>query len=67
MIMDRTYRKAMPEDEALKEIVRCAGSQFDPKLVELFVEIIQENKLLEPRAKVLQVEQERISKVETLN
>jgi HD-GYP domain-containing protein (c-di-GMP phosphodiesterase class II) len=34
MTTDRPYRKAMSEDEALAELRRCAGTQFDPAVVE---------------------------------
>ncbi len=37
MTSSRTYRKALPLEIALCEIRRCAGTQFDPKLSELFL------------------------------
>lgn len=37
MISDRPYRKALPIDHARKEILRCSGTQFDPKVVETFL------------------------------
>jgi len=43
MVSDRPYRKAMDYQDALEEIKRCAGTQFDPKLVELFISVIKEN------------------------
>lgn len=43
MTNDRPYRKAMSTDEALKEIKKQAGKQFDPYLVEKFTEL-QTNK-----------------------
>ena len=36
MIGPRPYRLGMPEDIALAELRRCAGTQFDPAVVEVF-------------------------------
>jgi len=36
MISDRPYRKALPMSHAREEVRRCAGTQFDPKIVEVF-------------------------------
>ena len=36
MVTDRPYRRAMPRADALAELERCAGGQFDPRLVEAF-------------------------------
>ena len=41
MTSDRPYRKALTPDVAKEEIVRCSGSQFDPRIVESFLEIPQ--------------------------
>jgi diguanylate cyclase (GGDEF)-like protein/putative nucleotidyltransferase with HDIG domain len=40
MISDRPYRKAMPLDAVITELKRCAGTQFDPALVEIFIRIV---------------------------
>ena len=40
MINYRPYRKAMSIAEAKKEITTCAGTQFDPDLVEVFLEVL---------------------------
>jgi diguanylate cyclase (GGDEF)-like protein/putative nucleotidyltransferase with HDIG domain len=34
MVSDRPYRAAMPFEEAIAELRRCAGTQFDPAVVE---------------------------------
>ena len=43
MTNDRPYRKAMTGGEAVAELRRCAGRQFDDRLVGLFITIIQRN------------------------
>lgn len=40
MVSDRPYRKAMSRAAALKEIQRCAGTQFDPTLAKKFVNLV---------------------------
>lgn len=42
MTRDLLYRKADDVESAVKEIIRCAGRQFDPRLVRVFVEIIKQ-------------------------
>ena len=37
MTTERPYRPAIPPDEALAEMRRCRGSQFDPRLLDLFM------------------------------
>ncbi|MGD9116662.1 MAG: response regulator [Dehalococcoidia bacterium] len=39
MTSDRPYRAAMSVDEALEEIKRCTGSQFDPEVAAAFLKI----------------------------
>ena len=37
MTHDRSYRKGFSKDEAAVEIQRCSGTQFDPEIVDVFV------------------------------
>jgi putative nucleotidyltransferase with HDIG domain len=39
MTTDRSYRKARPVSAALEELGRCAGTQFDPRVVEAVVTV----------------------------
>lgn len=39
MTSDRPYRKGMPPEEAVEELRRRAGTQFDPELIAVFVNI----------------------------
>lgn len=42
MTNDRPYRQALPTQQALEEIRRVAGTQFDPAVVEAFVALVEE-------------------------
>ena len=46
MTTDRPYRKGMSVEYAAKEIAKGAGTQFDPKLAELFVRLIEEKEII---------------------
>jgi HD-GYP domain-containing protein (c-di-GMP phosphodiesterase class II) len=39
MLSDWPYRNALPWSHGFEEIRRCAGTQFDPKIVEAFLSI----------------------------
>lgn len=41
MTSDRAYRDALSREEAIKELRENAGNQFDPEIVDIFVEIIE--------------------------
>jgi len=37
MTSERSYRKALCKDEAIKELKRCSGTQFDSEIVDIFI------------------------------
>lgn len=41
MTSDRPYRKALSTQQALSEILKYSGSQFDPRVVEAFLDIYE--------------------------
>ena len=45
MVHDRPYHRAMPEEDAIKELRRCAGTQFDPNIIEVFTRLLEEEEL----------------------
>ncbi len=44
MTSSRPYRRAMPHEDAMEELMRCKGTQFDGEVVEAFALIIDESK-----------------------
>jgi diguanylate cyclase (GGDEF)-like protein/PAS domain S-box-containing protein len=43
MVSDRPYRKGLPLEHAVAELQRYAGSQFDPELVPVFLQVMERN------------------------
>lgn len=43
MVSDRMYRKGRSQELAFAELRKCAGTQFDPQLVERFIKAISSN------------------------
>lgn len=41
MITARPYRSPLPREEAIAELRRCSGTQFDPIVVEFFLELLE--------------------------
>jgi HD-GYP domain-containing protein (c-di-GMP phosphodiesterase class II) len=52
MTSARAYRPALSVEEALVELERCAGSQFDPELAQAFVEGWRQGAIAAPRRRV---------------
>jgi diguanylate cyclase (GGDEF)-like protein/PAS domain S-box-containing protein len=42
MTNDRPYRKALSKKEAIEELKKCSGSQFDPHLVKRFIPLVND-------------------------
>jgi response regulator RpfG family c-di-GMP phosphodiesterase len=42
MTSDRAYRRALPHEVTMNEIVRCSGAQFDPDLAGTFTDRIEQ-------------------------
>lgn len=45
MTSDRVYKKAVAKEEAIEELSKCSGSQFDPKIVQCFIDYVVENQV----------------------
>ncbi|MFL5831600.1 MAG: diguanylate cyclase [Solirubrobacteraceae bacterium] len=41
MVSERPYQQPRPRTEAIAELRRCAGSQFDPEIVELLIAVVE--------------------------
>jgi two-component system, cell cycle response regulator len=50
MISDRAYRRALSHDDAVAELRRCAGTQFDPEVVDAFIATLGSHALTAARA-----------------
>jgi HD-GYP domain-containing protein (c-di-GMP phosphodiesterase class II) len=57
MTSDRPYRKAMPVEEAVAEIVANAETQFDPAVVQVFQEVVKRIPLAEEEEAVSESEE----------
>jgi HD-GYP domain-containing protein (c-di-GMP phosphodiesterase class II) len=40
MTSDRVYRQAMPVDAAIEELRQCAGRHFEPRVVDILVDVV---------------------------
>ncbi len=45
MISERPYRKPMSHEQALDEIKRCRGTQFDPAITDVFIRLFENERI----------------------
>jgi HD-GYP domain-containing protein (c-di-GMP phosphodiesterase class II) len=45
MTSDRVYRSKLSHEDAIAELERCAGAQFDPSVVQIFLEGLEQVEL----------------------
>ena len=45
MTSNRVYRKRLSDEEVREEILRCAGTQFDPAIAKIFVNLLDSGKM----------------------
>lgn len=63
MSSSRSYRPAMPREKVLAEIARCAGTQFDPSVVEAFkrIDLSEYDRLMTRQAASAETSQVRVA------
>jgi len=50
MSLDRPYRKAMPQDRVVNELIGGSGTQFDPEILREFIDLLLEERLQKQRS-----------------
>jgi diguanylate cyclase (GGDEF)-like protein len=45
MSTDRSYRSALPQDEAIRRILAASGSQFDPRVARAFCQLFEQGSI----------------------
>jgi HD-GYP domain-containing protein (c-di-GMP phosphodiesterase class II) len=51
MISDRPYRQALSNKDALDELLWCSGSQFDPLVAEIIINMLRDKSRMKPAVK----------------
>ena len=52
MIHERPYKNAISKEEAILELKKCSGTQFDPLLVNIFINKVLKNKEIQYKNEV---------------
>lgn len=66
MTNNRSYRRAMPSEEALNELKRCAGTQFDPSIVTELIKLIHERPDLAGSAPAQAIDESSKKEIESI-
>lgn len=45
MTTDRPYRNALSKEQAIEELKKCSGTQFDPELTKIFIKLCEDGKI----------------------
>ena len=45
MTSNRCYRKQLLKEDVINELINNNGTQFEPKIVDVFLKLIEENKI----------------------
>jgi HD-GYP domain-containing protein (c-di-GMP phosphodiesterase class II) len=43
MTSERSYRKPLSKEEAIKELISCSGTHFDPHIIDIFINKVLKN------------------------
>ena len=55
MTSNRVYRKRLSDKDVIAELKRCSGSQFDPRIVEAFVNLLENKQIAQLSPDTVQV------------
>lgn len=45
MTSNRVYRKRLTDEQVLEEMERCSGTQFDPRIASVFIDLLKQGKI----------------------
>ncbi len=60
MKSDRPYREKLSDERVIQELTQNAGTQFDPQLALYFLEVIEENELVDVPPEVLKQAKQKV-------